>query len=239
MLNSWTRKYKNSIFASMTNCRISHTALIHRQTENIALEGCLNVVNASNQDVVLWPLYLSDLSATVSDVLALNRMSLHGGRNLFFRYRFKSASNHAAPFGSWNWSDRQQSSWSFYPTCPSFVLHFSFFSLSSFLAEETENHSVSFCFVLGSWRAGRETWMVSPVLCIQSCTPSSTSHVIAKNTPLHWNQDGNMDPPALSNTSICKHTGSYRPFWSLLNPCKSFWSLLIPLVAISQWLPIQ
>ena len=94
------------------------------------------------------------------------------------------------------------------------VLHLSFIfpSLSSFLAEETENHSVSFCFVLGSWRAGRETWMVSPVLCIQSCTPSSTSHVIAKNTPLHWNQDGNMDPPALSNTSICKHTGSYRPF---------------------------
>ena len=35
--------YKNSIFASMTNCCMSHTALIHRQTENIALEGCLRL----------------------------------------------------------------------------------------------------------------------------------------------------------------------------------------------------
>ena len=73
-------------------------------------------------------------------------------------------------------------------------IHFSFFSLSSFLAEETGYHSVSFCFVLGSWRAGRETWMVSPVLCIQSCTPSSTSHVSAKNTPLHWNQGWKHGP---------------------------------------------
>ena len=50
------------------------------------------------------------------------------------------------------------------------------FSLDWFLAEETGNQSVSFiCLWLGSWRAGKDTSMVSPVLCIHSCTPSSTS----------------------------------------------------------------
>ena len=50
------------------------------------------------------------------------------------------------------------------------------FSLDWFLAEETGNQSVSFiCLWLGSCRAGKDTSMVSPVLCIHSCTPSSTS----------------------------------------------------------------
>ena len=199
------------MFASMTNCRMSQTALIHTQNENVALKGCWNVakVNASNQNVVLWPLYLSDLSATVSDVLATEYLCME--QQPFYLLGGKV---------SWNRSDRQQS--------PLIISSYSSFIFPSFppclpfwlKRPETKACPSASCWDHGGL-AGKPGWY-------RRCCASSLVHLRPPPTSalkirMETRQHSQISPASTNMQALL----------ILWNPCKSFWSLLIPLLAIS------